>query len=164
MTHSESLALNLLGEMFQTERSAIRHCAAEADRLGDVAAARALRAVVLHATRAERELEALAQARNKTESAVGKAVGSWFSVMRDGLADFALDAEQSYRATLLGMRHGYDLIDLFAAAADAEGDRELATWASEWLRTRQPLLDDCARELGWFARNPDVALRSAKGG
>ena len=164
MNQSKSLALDLLGELFQTERSAVRHCAKEAERLGEIPAAQALRAVAAHAARAEHELEALAKARGREESALGKTVGTWFSVMRDGFADLALTSEQSYRATLLGMRHGGDVVDLFGASAEAEADPELAKWASDWLRERKPLIEACAAELRWFAQHPERALGPAKGG
>ena len=143
------------GELFQTERSAERHSNVEADRLGDGPPAAALRAVSAHATRALGSLEVLARARNHEAAASGRAVGDFFSGMRRKLADLTLTQEVSYRGTLLGMRHGIDLVTLVHHASSS--DTELHAWTASWLEHRQPLVDAVARELQWFAAHPDAA-------
>ena len=60
------------------------------------------------------------------------------------------------------MRHGYDLIAVFGAAARAEGDTELAAWCDEWLAERGALIADVAAAVTWFGRHPERALASAK--
>lgn len=162
MSQSKSLVDTLFGEVFQTERSAARHCAIEAERLAGEPPAAPMRAVAEHAERAEVALHEHARRRGTQESALGKAVGTAFSVMRDDLADLMLTTEKSYRGTLLGMRHGVDLITLFAEAATSENDAALAAWARQWLRERSELIDACARELTWFARHPERALANSK--
>ena len=42
--------------------------------------------------------------------------------MRHFVVDRFVDVEQSYRGTLLGMRHGLDLVRLLREVADDEGD------------------------------------------
>ena len=56
------LSASLWLELFQTERSAERHCLIEARRLGAVPPASAMRAVSAHATRVLGQLPALAAA------------------------------------------------------------------------------------------------------
>lgn len=153
---------NLVRELFQTERSAKAHPVVEANRLGDVPPARALRAVSAHAERVLAELPALMEARDLPVSAGGSAVGEAFSTLRDHLADHLLNTEKSYRGTILGMRHGIDLVALIQDVAAASGDAALAAWCSRWLEARRPLVEAVACELAWFAAHPERALRPAR--
>jgi hypothetical protein len=157
-----SLTLALFGEVGQTERSAIRHPRVEARRLGLSPPASALRAVADHAERAEPSFRALAEARGMARRSVGTAIGTLFSVGRDGLADFFLTTEQSYRGTLLGLRHGYDVVSVLRMAARVEHDIEVANWSDVWLAERAPLLDAIAGQMRWFVDRPALALSSAK--
>ncbi len=106
MTSSPSVVDKLFGEVLQTERSAARHSTLEGERLGPGAPADALFAVAEHASRAERELASMAEQRGKEGSKLGLAVGTLFSMGRNGMADLLLSMQASYRGTLLGMRHG----------------------------------------------------------
>ncbi|MGK3997906.1 hypothetical protein [Sorangium sp. So ce1024] len=153
---------NLVRELFQTERSARTHSLVEAQRLGDVPPAHALRAVSAHAEAVLEELPALMSERELPVSAGGSAVGAAFSALRDHIADHLLSAEKSYRGTLLGMRHGVDLVELIQYVAAAEGDTFLAAWCARWLAARRPLVEAVAGELAWFAARPARATRAAK--
>ncbi len=164
MTKSPSLVDKLFAEVLQTERSAARHPKVEAGRLGRCPPADALLAIAGHAAGAESDLAALAERRGKAGSKMGLTVGSLFSIGRDRVADLLLTMQASYRGTLLGMRHGYDVVSLFRLAALAEGDAELAAWCDRWLVERAPLIQAVADALSWFAEHPDRALRSAKWG
>lgn len=147
------------GELFQTERSAERHPLVEAERLGDVPPALPMRLVSAHATNALAQLEVLARDRGHEAAAAGRAVGDFLSNMRQKVVDLALTEEMSYRGTLLGIRHGIDLMDLVHHAS-SEVDAELHAWASEWLSERRRLADMAARELAWFAANPELAEKA----
>jgi hypothetical protein len=154
--------LDLLAhEMFQTEQSACDHPRVEAARLGDVAPARALLAVADHATAAMAELTPLMRRNHLVVSPGGRAVGAAFSRVRDRFADLLLSSEKSYRATLLGMRHGVDLVELVMSTAREDDDPELAAWCERWLATRRPLVEAAARELEWFAQHPERATDAA---
>lgn len=144
------------GELFQTERSAERHGQVEAERLGDAPPAAPLLLVSAHATNALAELDALARARGHEAAKAGEGVGQFFSEVRQKIADLALTREMSYRGTLLGIRHGIDLVALVHHAA-ADSDPELHSWTKAWLEERTRLVDAAARELSWFARNPEIA-------
>lgn len=153
---------NLVRELFQTEQSAKLHPVIEAERLGDVPPAHVLRAVAEHAKTALAELPPLVERHDLPVSEGGKTVGAAFSSLRDHFADLLLNAEKSYRGTLLGMRHGVDLVELIEYAARHEGDVQLAEWCARWLGTRRPLVEAAARELAWFAANPARAREPAK--
>ncbi|KYF69167.1 hypothetical protein [Sorangium cellulosum] len=153
---------NLVRELFQTEHSARTHPLVEAERLGDTPPARALRAVSSHAEAVLSELPALMGERGLPVSAGGSAVGEAFSALRDHIADHLLTAEKSYRGTLLGMRHGIDLVALIQYVAAAEGETLLAAWCARWLSERRPLVEAAAGELAWFAARPARATRAAK--
>ena len=74
----------------------------------------------------------------------------------------ATNSEKSYRGTLIGMRHGIDLVELTGAVAREHGDIEFADWCDQWLERRRPLVEAAARELAWFAANPERATDPAR--
>lgn len=152
----------LVHELFQTERSAKVHPLVEAERLGDVPPAQVLRAVAAHAELALAELPPLVKRHQLPDSKLGRLVGSTFSALRDRMFDLMLTAEKSYRGTLLGMRHGVDCVALIRYVAREDGDQILAEWCDRWLERRRALVEEAARELAWFAANPDRARAPAK--
>lgn len=162
--HHHELLTTLMRELFQTEQSAERHPVREAERLGDSAPAQAMRAVSEHARRVLAELPAVATGHELPDSAVGRGVGLLFSRVRDTIADKLVDAERSYRGTLLGMRHGVDLVRLIRHVADASGQVEVAGFATRWLEEREPLVAAVEQALSWFAQHPDVSVHSGAWG
>jgi hypothetical protein len=159
----QELLHTLFIELFQTEQSADVHSRREADRLGSEPPAKALRAVADHAKAALIEFSELAKPRGFSATRGGMAVGSFFSMVRNLLADRLIDRERSYRGTLLGMRHGMDVVRSAHFIAQAAGDTELVTSLDSWLRVRAPLVNTVAAELAWFAINPEHALEGGKG-
>ncbi|HEU4537764.1 MAG TPA: hypothetical protein VFS00_26770, partial [Polyangiaceae bacterium] len=81
------LIATLVRELFQTENSARRHPAREAERLGHVPPARAMAAIVRHASAVLEELPRLAEARGLPASVGGLAAGRAFSAARDKVLD-----------------------------------------------------------------------------
>lgn len=161
-TKGREVLTNLFRELFQTEQSAVSHPTVEAERLGDVAPAHAMRAVSAHAEAMLPEIRELAKARGMVAVEGGKTVGSAFSVLRDSVGDLLLSHEKSYRGTLLGMRHGIDLVELIQYLAAEQGDPGLAAWCGLWLERRRALVEAAARELSWFAANLDKAVEPVK--
>ena len=53
--------------------------------------------------------------------------------------------------TLIGLRHGVDLVRLMRVTAAKAGDQSLSNFLTAWLERREPLVDAVAQELGWFA-------------
>lgn len=157
------LLTTLFPEFFQTERSAERHPMLEARRLSDTPLAAPLRAVSEHATSSLAELSRLASARGHGASRLGEKIGRLFSTIRDRFADHLIDTERSYRGTLLGIRHGLDLVVLVAAVARARGDLELAEFCDRWLETRTRMANELQARLAWFADHPERARAHPKG-
>lgn len=152
---------SLFHELFQTETSATKHPAREARRFGTSPPGRALRAVAEHANRALASLPAVAAESGLPVSGTGSRIGALLSRLRQLVADRLVDTERSYRGTLLGLRHGVDLVHLVREVADREGIDALVQWCDDWLIERTPLVECVAGELAWFAEEPSVALLHA---
>jgi hypothetical protein len=157
-----SLLKSLTREFFQTETSAVKHCRREADRLGEASPARPLREIASQAEQFLKQLPLIAKANGLPKSAGGVAVGKLFSQTRDKLFDRLIRSERSYRGTMLGVRHGVDLVQLLAPAAREARLPELSEFCERWLAARQPLVASLERELAWFAKHPAWAMRFAR--
>lgn len=96
-------------------------------------------------------------------SRVGSMVGAMFSSLRQQVIDRVIDGERSYRGTLLGLRHGTDLVKLVGHVAAELGDTALVDWCDSWLDVREPIVQQVEQELAWFARHPRQALEPAHG-
>jgi hypothetical protein len=158
----QSLKRTLGHELFQTETSAVRHCRREARRFGDAAPSRAMLAVAEHASSVLEELPALAAQHGMPVSRSGAAVGALFSEVRERLADHFIDAERSYRGTLLGMRHGEDVVRMLRHVAEASSDATLVAFCDAWLGAREPLVEQAAQQLAWFADHSAQATQLAR--
>ncbi len=157
-TMLESLFL----ELIQSERSAEILPRREASRLEDSAPARALRSVSQHALSVRDELHEIACSRG-IRIAAGRKVGELFSLARAWFADAMMEEERAYRATLLGMRHGLDLVKLLRATAESSDDDILAGWCTEWLGVREPLVEEVCNQLAWFGWHPETAIQHRGG-
>lgn len=153
---------SLIRELFQTETSARIHPIVEADRLGEVPPAHALRAVAGHAAEALEQLPPLVVRLELPVSHAGKALGAALSSLRDHFIDLLVNTEKSYRGTLIGMHHGVDLVELVQYAAREQGEDALAEWCAAWLERRRPLVAAAASQLAWFAANPVLAREPVK--
>jgi hypothetical protein len=152
-----ALLRSLFRELFQAERSAMRHPRREAERLGGGPPSQALAAVSDHARRIFADLCAAARGNDVPVSRAGMAIGTLFSIARHVVLDRAVDAERSYRGTLLGMRHGIDVVKLIRKVADASGRVELAGFCTRWLEEREPLVERVESAMSWFAEHPQRA-------
>jgi hypothetical protein len=159
---AEQLLVNLIRELYQTETSAVRHCRREADRLGDVPPGHAMRAISEHATAVLPEWKELCMRENLPVSHAGALVGAVFSELRDKLSDPLIQSERSYRGTLLGARHGVDLVKMICCAADAAGKLPFETFSQSWLTTRTVLVLRAEQAMSWFAQHPQEASRFAR--
>lgn len=159
---SHTLLVSLTRELFQTETSAAQHCRREADRLGDEPPATALRAVADHADAILRELPGVAERNGMPVSTGGKITGALFSQLRDKLFDLMIDSDRSYRGTLLGCRHGLDVVRTLGHLAVDLGKPDLDAFCAAWLNTRTVLVQNVEDQLAWFAKHPEDALRFAR--
>jgi hypothetical protein len=152
------LMISLFRELFQTEQSAEVHPRREARRLGNNAPAEALEAVSNHATQVLRKLPEVARSQQLPVSRAGMGLGQLFSRVREEITDRLIDAERSYRMTLLGLRHGVDLVKMIRHVADAAGRVEIAGFCTHWLEEREPLVERVEQQMTWFCHHPDAAL------
>lgn len=93
-------------------------------------------------------------------TAVGRSVGELFSTLRDLIFDRVIDAERSYRGTLLGFHHGVAVARLLREVAVRLHDDHVVGFCDELLAERAPLLDAAEHEVGWFAKRPALAVQS----
>lgn len=161
-TDARKLLHGIGRELFQTEMSARLHCRREAARLGDEPPARPLLAVAAHAEHTVRGLPRFAQEHGMPVSLFGGLVGTFFSATRERLLDRLVCSERSYRGTLLGMRHGVDVVTMLKDVAERLPDPGLAEWCDAWLGTRAPLVEQAAEQLRWFASHPHRAVSTAR--
>jgi putative NIF3 family GTP cyclohydrolase 1 type 2 len=159
----QKLVKQLSHELWQTEVSASQHCRREAERLGDTPPARALRAAAEHADQVLKELPIVTRNRPLAVSGIGMALGKIFSEARDTIADKFLTSERSYRGTLLGLRHGVDVVKLLREAAHRAQDEQLTKFLDRWIERRQRLVEEVVAQLAWFAERPERALKQARG-
>ena len=152
------LLKSLTRELFQTETSAAMHCKREAERFQKTSVAIPLLAIARHAEDVLSALPDLAGPRGLPISAGGVAVGALFSEARYLLFDRLIRRERSYRGTMLGVRHGVDLMHLMEHVAEVAQDSELRAFCRTWLDVREPLVNSLERELSWFAKHPRSAL------
>lgn len=157
-----SLLRSLTREFFQTETSAVKHCRREAERLAGTPQARTLVEISDQAKRFLGELSDVAERSKLPKSTAGAAVGAMFSQARDKIFDRLIRSERSYRGTLLGVRHGVDLVQLLRQSAHEAGLSDLARFCERWLAERQPLVANLERELAWFAKQPARAMDFAR--
>ena len=160
MQDLHKLCTKLLRELAQSEHSATVHTRREARRLGDIEPAHALLAIATHAEELRPRFEALLAKRKVKGKSIGRAVGELFSVIRHAVADRMIDAERSYRGTLLGVRHGIDATRLLREVAVREQDANLIRFCDELLLERVALIERAEQALSWFAEQPTRAIRS----
>lgn len=160
MQDLHKLCTKLCRELAQSEHSATVHTRREARRLGDVPPAHALLAIAEHAQLLKPRFERLMAKRKVKGTSIGRAVGQLFSIVRHVIADRVIDAERSYRGTLLGVRHGIDATRLLREVALREGDVNLGKFCDELLLDRVALIERAEQELAWFADEPSRAIRS----
>jgi hypothetical protein len=148
---------DLMPEVFQTETSAKKHCTREALRLEDAPPAIHLRAIATHAASALEDLGRVARELDLPDSAGGRIMGRLFSIARVSFFDQIIPVQLSYRGTLLGLRHGVDLVTLLRGVLTEEPILPLIDWCDTWLEDRVPMVELATRELAWFAAHPQAA-------
>jgi len=155
----QQLRIKLLRELFQCEHEAATHPAREARRLGDSPPGIALRAIATHGATALKQLTAISAHGAERRARFARLVGGMVSLVRYLVVDRLIDAERSYRSTLLGLKHGLDAIRLLREVAERDGDRALAMWCQDTWIERESLVHDAEQALAWFAAEPRLALR-----
>lgn len=161
MTQLARLRTKLCRELAQSERSAMVHGRREARRLGASPPADALNAIAEHAEGQRPRFAHLIARRDQMIGVwVERAVGAAISALRHAFVDRLFDSERSYRATLLGLKHGLDIARLLRDVAVHEHDMPLVRFCDELLLERQCLIERAEQALAWFAERPELALAS----
>jgi hypothetical protein len=150
----------LCRELAQAEHDAFLHCARQARQLGACPPAHALRAISEHA---ETTWPSYVQAtgRRRVGTRIGKLVAKTLSATRHLAVDRVIDAQRSYRATLIGLKHGLDCARLLAEVAIRDDEPELVRWLGEMLPRRRELVASAEDAMEWFAEWPEVAVHVA---
>jgi hypothetical protein len=158
-TPSERLRDKLTRELAQSEIDAALHTRREATRLGDIPPAHALLQIAAHADQTNPHLASLVEGRQPVGVRLGRFVGRCFSRLRHEISDRIMDSERSYRATLLGLKHGHDVARLLRDVCDHTGDAELHQLCEQLVIERGALIERAEAALRWFARHPELALQ-----
>lgn len=161
-TPAQKLLTKLARELYQTETSAVTHPRREAARLGEGAPATAMLDVANHADRVLKTLPDLFEARGVgSMSFLGAVYSAAFTTVRRLGVDYLMGQERSYRMTLLGMRHGIDLVYELEQLAIELKDEQLTEWCRVWLERRVPLVTSVEKQLQWFVTHPEQAIQGA---
>lgn len=156
MQDLHELRATLCGELAQSELDAQLHPRREARRLGDIPPAHALLAIAEHARELQPRFDALMVKRQPKPPHLGRAFGKMFSALRHAIVDRLIADERSYRATLLGLRHGVDCTRLLREVALCEGDYHLVRFCDELLVERLALIERAEQTLAYFAERASV--------
>lgn len=156
-----ALMADLFRELHQAESWAAIQCVREATRLGDVGPAAVLRTIAVHAAQTLNELPLLASLEGLPTSGITRALDNFITRMSAGTRDLLMREQMSYRATLLGLHRGLDVVRLLGHTAVETTNDDLAEWCAEWLLMREPLIRVATEELAWFAQNADAGARAS---
>ncbi|HSS00209.1 MAG TPA: hypothetical protein VLM79_24295, partial [Kofleriaceae bacterium] len=151
----QKLREKLSRELAQSEHDAMTHCSREARRYGALPPGQPLRAVSDHARKLHPRLAAIWGEPQPPGVRAGRAVGEAFSAIRHFAVDWVLDAERSYRATLLGLRHGLDTARLLREVLAVQRDAAALTVCDALIVGRARLLERVEQRLRWFAAHPE---------
>jgi hypothetical protein len=152
----------LCRELAQSEHDAIIHCEREASRYGARPPGEALRAVADHARQIRPLLEGLLGKRQGAGIRAARMVAEVFSAVRHFAVDWIIDAERSYRATLLGLYHGLGVAGMLREVVVQQHDHDAVRLCDELLEGRTQLLSRAEACVRWFADHPELALRSSR--
>jgi hypothetical protein len=145
----QRLLEKLLRELARSEQQAIEHAPREARRIGETPPVGVLRDVAVHALSMRPRFAHVLDGHNLPAARGG--ITATLSNLRDIVVDRIHDAERAYRAALLDLRHGLDVVRVLREVARLEGLFALIRWCDDWLAARRTLVARVEAQLGWFA-------------
>lgn len=151
-TDRRRLLDKLLRELVRSENQSIEHPAREARRIGETPPVAALRDVAVHALAMRPRLTLALEGHGLVAGRSG--IGATLSTLRHIVADRIHDTERSYRAALLDVRHGLDVVRVLREVARLEELFGLIRWCDDWLTARRTLVTRVEAQLAWFADQP----------
>lgn len=160
-TDRRRLLDKLVRELSRAEAQALEHAPREARRIGESPPVQVLRDVAVHALAMRPRLLHVVDAH---ELAAGRrAIGTTIATLRHLVTDRIHDAERAYRAALLDLRHGVDVVRVLREVARLEELFALIRWCDDWLPARRTLVARVEAQLDWFTRQPAKASGAATG-
>jgi hypothetical protein len=139
----------LLRELVRSEEQAIEHAPREAKRIGETPPVSALRDIAVHALSMKPRFAQLLDGHSIAAGRGG--ITATLSTLRHLVTDRIHDAERAYRAALLDLRHGVDVVRGLREVARLEELFALIRWCDDWLAARRTLVARVEAQLGWFA-------------
>jgi hypothetical protein len=151
-TDRRRLLDKLLRELLRSEAQAIEHPPREARRIGETSPVIALRDVAVHSLAMRPRLTLALEGHNLVAGRGG--ISATLSSLRHIVTDRIHDAERAYRAALLDLRHGVDVVRVLREVARLEELFGLIRWCDDWLAARRTLVARVEAQLAWFADQP----------
>lgn len=149
LSERRRLLEKLLRELVRSEEQAIEHAPREARRIGEEPPVDALRDVGVHALSMRPRFLQVLEGHNLTAGRGG--ITATLSTLRHLVTDRIHDAERAYRASLLDLRHGLDVVRVMREVARLEELFALIRWCDDWLLARRTLVARVEAQLSWFA-------------
>jgi hypothetical protein len=161
-TDRRRLLDKLLRELLRSETQAIEHAPREARRIGETSPVVALRDVAMHSLAMQPRLTHALEGHGLAAGRSG--ISATLSSLRHIVTDRIHDAERAYRASLLDLRHGVDVVRVLREVARLEELFGLIRWCDDWLPARRTLVARVEAQLAWFADQPflDVGTHPAE--
>jgi hypothetical protein len=151
-TERRRLLEKLLRELVRSETQTIEHAPREAKRIGETPPIEALRDVAVHVLAMRPRFTQVLQGHELVASRGG--ISATLSTLRHLVSDRMQDPERSYRAALLDLRHGVDVVRVLREVARLEELFALIRWCDDWLAARRTLVARVEAQLQWFAEQP----------
>ncbi|HEY5947986.1 MAG TPA: hypothetical protein VIV40_20965 [Kofleriaceae bacterium] len=139
----------LLRELVRSEEQAIEHAPREARRIGEAEPVDALRDVAVHALSMRPRFARVLEGHGIAAGRGG--ITATLSTLRHLVTDRVHDAERAFRAALLDLRHGVDVVCVMREVARLEELFALIRWCDDWLAARRTLVARVEAQLNWFA-------------
>jgi len=140
----------LLRELVRSEEQATEHAPREAKRIGEGPPVDALRDVGVHALAMRPRFAQVLDGHNLSAGR-GGITATLSTTLRHLVTDRLHDAERAYRAALLDLRHGLDVVRVMREVARLEELFALIRWCDDWLLARRTLVARVEAQLSWFA-------------
>ena len=138
----------LLRELVRSEDQAIEHVPREAKRIGEMPPVDALRDVAVHAMTMRPRFTQVLDGHDLVAGRGG--ISATLSTLRHLVTDRIHDAERAYRAALLDLRHGLDVVRVLREVARLEELFALIRWCDDWLGARRTLVARVEAQLEWY--------------
>jgi hypothetical protein len=147
----------LLRELVRSEAQALEHPPREAKRIGEAPPVLALRDVAVHARALRPRFEQVLEGHGLAAGRGG--ISATLATLRHLVTERIRDPERAFRAALLDLRHGIDVVRVMREVARLEELFALIRWCDDWLTARRTLVTRVEAQLAWFAERTAEPLQ-----